>query len=313
VGDRISATVTAVIPTAMRRPALLRRALASVRAQESVDVEIVVAADVPAATLLPDLGDDVRIETVGGGGGPAAARNAGAAVAAGDWIAFLDDDDTWAPEKLRRQLAVGIARGPHVVVASRHNLVVDGRAVEARPRRPLRPDEDLSEFLCCAQWPYGSTGTISPSSLLASADLLRRCRFDERLGPLEDYDFVLRTVRHHGGSVVQLTEPLVDYHRDTGREQLSSALGWKAWVRWADDRADLFTPRSAAGVRLTRSAAQPDARGNLRTIIASAFAVGQPHPADVFAAFVMVYAPPAARQAAARRWSGLVHRRRRTA
>jgi hypothetical protein len=310
VGRRSAGAVTAVIPTALRRPVLLDRALASVRSQRDVDVEIIVAADVAPGTPLPDLGADVRIEIVGGGRGPGAARNAGAAVARGEWVGFLDDDDTWAPDKLRRQIAVGADHGPDAVVASRHNLVIDGWTADVRPRRALRPGEDVSEFLCCIQWPYGSTGTISPSSLLASAAFLRRCRFDDRVVPFEDYDFVLRAVRHHGGSVVQLPEPLVDYHRDSGRAHLSDALGWKAWTAWADARADLFTPSSAAGVRLTRSAAQPDARGDLREILMSAFAAGRPRPADVVAAFLLAYAPPAARRAAAIRWAGLVHRSR---
>jgi len=38
--------------------------------------------------------------------GPAAARNAGTKLASGELIAFLDDDDTWHPDKMQRQLAV---------------------------------------------------------------------------------------------------------------------------------------------------------------------------------------------------------------
>ena len=39
-----------------------------------------------------------------------AARNVGADHAKGDWIAFLDDDDEWLPEKIEKQLSFGLRR-----------------------------------------------------------------------------------------------------------------------------------------------------------------------------------------------------------
>lgn len=83
-----------VIPT-YRRPGLLQAALASVAAQTFTDYEVIVVDD-----------DSDHGHAKGGAG----ARNAGIAQAQGEWVAFLDDDDRWMPEKLEL-VAATIAPG----------------------------------------------------------------------------------------------------------------------------------------------------------------------------------------------------------
>ena len=80
-------TVSVVVPTC-DRPDLLRLAVESVRRQTYRDFELIVE-------------DDTQTRR-----GGSATRNLGAARAAGRWLAFLDDDDTWHPDKLTRQMAV---------------------------------------------------------------------------------------------------------------------------------------------------------------------------------------------------------------
>ncbi len=78
--------VSVIIPT-HNRPELLKRAVASVEAQTYRDFELIVIED---------------IDSKGGGW----ARNQGIKKAQGKFIAFLDDDDEWLPEKLAVQMAV---------------------------------------------------------------------------------------------------------------------------------------------------------------------------------------------------------------
>jgi glycosyltransferase involved in cell wall biosynthesis len=110
--------VSVVIPT-RDRPDLLREALDSVRAQSFTDYEIVVVVNGPdnpqtPATLEAARAADcivVRVERAGIG----PALNAGVRTARGRWIAFLDDDDLWLPNKLEVQLKVAEAAAAHLV------------------------------------------------------------------------------------------------------------------------------------------------------------------------------------------------------
>ena len=101
------AAVSVVVPT-RDRAALLRRTLRTALWQEAVDLEVVVVDDGSTdetAQMVSSLGDArVRLVRNDGDHGVSHARNLGIASADGNWIAFLDDDDLWAPSKLRQQL-----------------------------------------------------------------------------------------------------------------------------------------------------------------------------------------------------------------
>src|SRR5438445_11739690 len=107
--------VSVVIPT-LDRPRLLLRAIDSVLRQTHQDIEVIVVVDRPSGDIVSAIQsvNDPRLRlvvnsyslTAGG------ARNTGADHATGEWIAFLDDDDAWLPEKLERQLAFTSGRPP---------------------------------------------------------------------------------------------------------------------------------------------------------------------------------------------------------
>ena len=98
--------------------AYLREALESVLAQTDPPCEIVVVDDGStdgSATLAEGMGPHVRVvRQPPSGAGPA--RNRGVAEATSPWIAFLDADDRWRPEKLRVQ-AAALAADPSAVAS----------------------------------------------------------------------------------------------------------------------------------------------------------------------------------------------------
>lgn len=103
--------LVSVITPAYRAAAVIGETIASVRAQSHQQWEMLIAEDCG-----PDDTRDVvrgwqekdariRLLPLERNGGPAAARNAALREARGRWLAFLDSDDLWLPEKLERQLA----------------------------------------------------------------------------------------------------------------------------------------------------------------------------------------------------------------
>lgn len=89
----------------------LAEAIESVLAQTHRPLEVIVVNDGStdgSAALAAGFGPPVRVLDVARGGG-VVARNQGAAVARGAWLAFLDADDLWLPDKLRLQLAAAEA------------------------------------------------------------------------------------------------------------------------------------------------------------------------------------------------------------
>jgi glycosyltransferase involved in cell wall biosynthesis len=110
--------VSVIIPT-LHRPILLVRALESVFRQTVRELEVIVVVDGPdpdTVATLQIIGDSrLRIIENAQSLTAAGARNVGMEHAKGKWIAFLDDDDEWLPEKLAKQLAYAADRGPALI------------------------------------------------------------------------------------------------------------------------------------------------------------------------------------------------------
>lgn len=129
-----SIDVSIVIPT-HNRSDLLSKTLRSALRQEGVEFEIIVvdeASTDETPALLTSVHDRrLRVLRHDQARGLSAARNSGAAHARGEWLAFLDDDDLWAPDKLYRQVSIGQTSGRDWVYTGAVNFV-GGRIVYSR-------------------------------------------------------------------------------------------------------------------------------------------------------------------------------------
>jgi glycosyltransferase involved in cell wall biosynthesis len=197
--------VSVVVPTHDRGP-LLERTLASVVRQRGVALEIVVVDDGSTddtTRRLDALGDErLRVVRNERAEGVSRARNRGIAEARGEWLAFCDDDDVWAPDKLAAQVEAAGAAGAPWAYAGHVNISAEDRVIGGAPPSP--PDVVRRELPRTNLIPGGG------SNVLARAALVREVgSFDERLGILEDWDLWIRLARDAAPAWVP--RPLIGY------------------------------------------------------------------------------------------------------
>ena len=146
--------------------------------------------------------------------GVSAARNTAIARSRGEYIAFLDADDVWFPEKLERQLAL-FAGDPLINAVFTNFYIWDGRDdlnVWFRPDKPL-PAGDVSRRLV---FNIGHVCAASMSVAVLRRELFNEVGlFDPGLAIGEDWDLLLR-MAERGLSVRVTREPLARYRRWSG-------------------------------------------------------------------------------------------------
>ncbi len=213
--------VSVVIPT-YNRAGWVIQAVDSVLAQTFRDFELLVVDDGSADATLEALASRrhrlVYLKTRRNRG-VAAARNLGAAAARGQWLAFLDSDDLWRPEKLARQVDF-LRRHPDLAICQTDEVWVRNGVFVNRPQRHRKAGGNL--FL-----PSLERCLVSPSAVMLSRALFAEMGgFDESLPACEDYDLWLRIAWRR--EIGLLPEPLV-VKRGGHPDQLSRAWGLDRW------------------------------------------------------------------------------------
>lgn len=242
--------VSVVVPTAGRSP-WLRQAVESVLGQSYTSCEVVVVDDSLDGLVGQGWNEEcgwahderVRIIQSGGVGG-GAARNAGVLSARGKWIAFLDDDDEWMPEKLEKQMeAVSRVSRRFVVMGSRVMVKTPGGEY-VFPRRIYVGDESIAEYLFCRRGWSGGSGFLQTSTLVAERELLLRTPFAAGLAVHQDWDWLLRVSVEADVEVHMLDAPLAVYRTEDGRATVSGWKDWKASLDWIRRQQWRIEPRA---------------------------------------------------------------------
>ena len=199
--------VSVIIPT-HNRAGFLPTAIDSVLKQSFQDFEILVIDDASTdgiAEVREGFHDPrihwLRHDKPRGG---AAARNTGIVHSGGEYIAFLDDDDEWYPEKLARQMQVMLRSEPQVAAVYTGYVILDRSSGSVRGRMIPTQRGNLHDRLLESN-PIGGTSSV----LLKRSCLEKVGLFDESLPSFQDRDLWIRISREFHFDYVQ--EPLLNY------------------------------------------------------------------------------------------------------
>ena len=292
--NRAPSLVSVIIPT-LHRPTLLMRALASVFCQTWRELEVIVVVDGPdlETTAILQTVDDPRLRMIANARSltAAGARNVGMDHAKGEWIAFLDDDDEWLPEKLAKQLAYAADRSAALITCL--SRVVTPTESFVRPQVIYNNILPIDEYLFDRRSPFAGRGFIQTSSYLLPHKLCRDLRFRSDT-PHDDWDFLLRLSKQNAVRVETVPEILVKLYVEDARPSLSKSGTWLASLEWAERMRPLLTPRAYSGFCLAvvaPRAAKERARHARPLLLYRAFRNGSPRLWRV-AAFLGLWLTP---------------------
>jgi glycosyltransferase involved in cell wall biosynthesis len=272
--------VSVVVPT-RNRSELLAVTLRSVLRQRDVDLEVLVvdeASTDDTRAMLAGLGDPrirvIRHETPQG---VSTARNRGAAEAHGEWVAFTDDDDLWAPDKLARQLAAAEATNRDWAYAGSVNIAEGFRIIYGVP--PLPPEEVAAALPKYNAIPGGGSNVV-----VRRERLLEVGPFDVRLRNTEDWEMWIRLAK--AGPPAWVPRPLVAYRVHASNSSLDiaeiirgarlieelhdTAADWGRLHRWLAESCLRTGQRRAALGQLARAALHGQFRNVARDLAAGA-------------------------------------------
>ncbi len=208
--------VSAIITTYKRKPEMVLRALDSILAQTYKDIEIIVVDDSPAD--YPQREDvknaiigrekdnhEVKIRYIAHekNMGGCVARNTGMKVSQGEFLAYLDDDDEWLPEKIEKQMKVMMETDVALVCCGSKTINEENGTVCVR-------DDTLYRGNVLKQLLHRNFIGSTSFPIIRKSCLLEVGGFDPLMKAVQDYDVWLRLAEKY--KVDYVDEPLVLYH-----------------------------------------------------------------------------------------------------
>lgn len=278
--------VSVVIPT-QDRAHLILRSVRSALAQSFPSIEVIVIVDGPDENTIKTLAqiDDPRLRVVAlpESVGAAGARNLGVKAALGRWVAFLDDDDEWLPQKLELQVrTANCSRYAFPIVACRV-ISRTPRGEYIVPRRLLTASEPISEYLLARDTLFQGEGLIQTSMILTSKDLLQKVPFKDGLQRHQEWDWLLRVCALEGVGIEFVAEPLAVWYAQEKRKSISSNSNWQNSLTWIQENKPLVTPRAYAAfimICVSSLAARNGEREAFWLLLREAMRSGKPKPID---------------------------------
>ena len=183
--------VSVIIPT-YNRAEFLGSAIESALKQTFTDLEIIVSDDMSTDNTreLVESFEDQRIRYILNKGekGPSAARNTAILASKGEYIAFLDDDDEWLPDKLQKQVELLDNSRPNICGVYSNRLFIEkktGKIISDNPGTEILEGNLLNQLIIKS--PIHTSTVVIRKSCLDEIGL-----FDETISYMEDYDLWIR-------------------------------------------------------------------------------------------------------------------------
>ena len=228
--SNILPVVSVIVPT-YKGTEFLREAIDSILAQTYPAVEAIIINDGSpdnTAEVLAEYGTKI-VAITQQNAGTAAARNRGLTSVTGQYVAFLDHDDLWHPEKLEKQMAVFTNRpDAGMVICGRQFF--DHYTHQITSQHPAEPELDVHTLL--------SMQAIALQSVIIKKSVLDEIgSFDQSVSGADDWELTIRIAAKY--PVLGVPECLVDIRGHEGQQSINSDYMYNRIVVVLDRYKDL--------------------------------------------------------------------------
>jgi glycosyltransferase involved in cell wall biosynthesis len=218
----------------------LLRAMASLDAQTERDFELLIVCNGNAVGMVEELRQWKELPPCHVLASPPAdanrARNAGIDSAKGKWLALLDADDEFTPDKLA-SMRKAIAAGDSAIFLSLGTRVRGPGKTSVFPHSLLGPDENMAEFF------FSRGCNCSTTAIVVRADVARNVRFTPGLPKFQDNDFLIRA-QAAGEKICMVNNPLFLWHDASETGRISRGGNYEQQMAWAKSLAPAFTKKA---------------------------------------------------------------------
>ena len=211
--------VTSIITTYKREVKVVERALLSIINQTYKNIEIIIVNDCPSEVKLAnDLkemiakyqsSNNIKYIVVEKNGGACKARNIGIENATGEYIAFLDDDDEWLPEKVELQLQSLLENNEYALSYCNSYFYNVDKQITTLRFKVAQPTGDIYSAL------LEKNIVGSCSFPMFRADVLKEFNgFSEDMPAMQDWELYMRICENN--KAVYIDKPLIRYYKYEG-------------------------------------------------------------------------------------------------
>ena len=205
--------LVSVIITTYNRLERLKEALKSVQEQSYPHIEIIIVDSSKMENTKEYILKNKRIIYAQSNiNHPNVLRNLGIQYSTGNWIAFLDDDDTWDKEKITKQV--------ECFKKNKIGLCYTGKNIINQNNKNIKYSYKKGLFNVSAKSIMWDNFIGVTSSIMIKKNIISKIgNFDESFPALQDYEFSIRVCQKY--NVKGINEPLVNYHYQHNKQQVS--------------------------------------------------------------------------------------------
>lgn len=234
--------LVSVIITSMGKE-ILKRSIKSVLEQTYTNIEIIVVVD-NSLLFTDNITKNVKVISACEAHNANKSRNIGIGEAKGEYIALLDDDDLWHPDKIRNQveqMKSAHKKGyyfSYVQTALIKQGVIDAHAY---PKRGIKKNEKILNYF------FGhSKGFIQSSSFFGDSQLFKINRFDEKVTKHQDWDWLINAQKLPDLNIDFIPHVLTYYTVNSVGTSVGTKQRWKYSEQWFANYQDTVTEYAKA-------------------------------------------------------------------